>query len=81
MFQVMVVENVDEGQLARASWAFPAYLMLMSLFIVPIAVLGLERMPRGQPRHVRPDPAFGRRGRARWRCWPFWAGFPRPPRW
>lgn len=47
MFQVMVVENSDDGQLARASWAFPAYLMLMSLFIVPIAVVGLERMPAG----------------------------------
>lgn len=45
MFQVMVVENADEGHLARASWAFPAYLLAMSLFIVPIAVLGLERMP------------------------------------
>jgi len=47
MFQVMVVENSDEGHLARASWAFPAYLMLMSLFIVPIAVMGLERLPAG----------------------------------
>ena len=47
MFQVMVVENEDEGHLARASWAFPLYLMLMSLFIVPIAVVGLERMPVG----------------------------------
>ncbi len=45
MFQVMVVESADEGQLARASWAFPAYLLLMSLFIVPIAVMGLERLP------------------------------------
>ncbi len=47
MFQVMVVENSDEGHLARASWAFPAYLLAMSLFIVPIAVVGLERMPEG----------------------------------
>ena len=45
MFQVMVVENVDEGHLARASWAFPLYLFLMSLFILPIAVVGLEHMP------------------------------------
>lgn len=45
MFQVLVVENVDERHLATASWAFPAYLMLMSLFVVPIAVIGLERMP------------------------------------
>ncbi len=47
MFQVLVVENVDERHLATASWAFPAYLMLMSLFVVPIAVMGLERMPEG----------------------------------
>ena len=47
MFQVMVVENEDEGHLARASWAFPLYLLGMSLFIVPIAVVGLERMPSG----------------------------------
>ena len=45
MFQVMVVENVDEAHLARASWAFPLYLFAMSLFILPIAVVGLERMP------------------------------------
>ena len=47
MFQVMVVEGGDERHLARASWAFPFYLLLMSLFIVPIAVIGLERMPQG----------------------------------
>jgi Na+/proline symporter/nitrogen-specific signal transduction histidine kinase len=47
MFQVMVVENVDERHLATASWAFPLYLFCMSLFVVPIAVTGLERMPEG----------------------------------
>jgi Na+/proline symporter/nitrogen-specific signal transduction histidine kinase len=47
MFQVMVVENDDEGHLARASWAFPLYLMAMSLFIVPIAVVGLDHLPEG----------------------------------
>ena len=47
MFQVMVVEPVDDRRLARASWAFPAYLAVMSLFIVPIAVVGLERLPAG----------------------------------
>ncbi|WP_444460471.1 ATP-binding protein [Rhodobacter capsulatus] len=41
MFQVLVVENTDERHLGTASWAFPAYLMLMSLFVVPIAVVGL----------------------------------------
>ena len=47
MFQVLVVEDGDERHLARASWAFPLYLFAMSLFIVPIAVMGLERMPAG----------------------------------
>ncbi len=47
MFQVMVVENEHEGHLRTASWAFPAYLMLMSLFVVPIAAIGLDLMPAG----------------------------------
>jgi len=47
MFQVMVVENADERHLATASWAFPLYLMLMSIFVVPIAVVGLGVMPEG----------------------------------
>ncbi|WP_386627031.1 ATP-binding protein [Sulfitobacter geojensis] len=47
MFQVMVVENDDERHLQIASWAFPAYVMLMSLFVVPIAVVGLDLLPAG----------------------------------
>ena len=47
MFQVLVVENADERHLATAAWAFPLYLFLMSLFVVPIAVVGLAMMPQG----------------------------------
>ncbi|MBY6134934.1 hypothetical protein KUV61_03790 [Nocardioides marinus] len=47
MFQVMVVENEDERHLRIASWAFPLYLLLMSMFVVPIAAIGLELMPEG----------------------------------
>ena len=47
MFQVMVVENDDDRHLQIASWAFPLYLMLMSLFVVPIAVVGLDLLPEG----------------------------------
>lgn len=47
MFQVMVVECADERHLFTAAWAFPLYLFAMSLFIIPIAVIGLERMPTG----------------------------------
>jgi Na+/proline symporter/nitrogen-specific signal transduction histidine kinase len=42
MFQVLVVENSDERHLATAAWAFPLYLLLISLFVVPIAVIGLS---------------------------------------
>jgi Na+/proline symporter/nitrogen-specific signal transduction histidine kinase len=45
MFQVMVVENTNDQHLATASWAFPLYLFLISLFVLPIAVVGLEVMP------------------------------------
>ena len=47
MFQVMVVENADESHLRTAAWAFPLYLLLMSLFVLPIAVVGLDLMPEG----------------------------------
>ena len=40
-FQVMVVENVDERHLQRAAWAFPAYLLAINLFVLPIALGGL----------------------------------------
>jgi Na+/proline symporter len=39
-FQVMVVENVDERHVRRAAWAFPAYLLLINLFVLPIAFGG-----------------------------------------
>ena len=47
MFQVLVVENDDESHLRTAVWAFPGYLMLMSLFVMPIAVTGLAMLPEG----------------------------------
>jgi len=46
-FQVTVVENVDERHLATASWLFPLYLFLMTLFVLPIAIAGLTLMPDG----------------------------------
>ncbi|WP_438955650.1 ATP-binding protein [Cognatiyoonia sp.] len=46
MFQVLVVENSDEKHLQVASWAFPLYLFLMSLFVLPIAVVGLNTLPQ-----------------------------------
>ena len=40
-FQVMVVENVDERHVRRAAWAFPAYLLAINVFVLPIAAGGL----------------------------------------
>jgi Na+/proline symporter/nitrogen-specific signal transduction histidine kinase len=40
-FQVMVVENVNENHLKRAAWAFPMYMLLINVFVLPIAVGGL----------------------------------------
>ncbi len=40
-FQVMVVENVDERHVKRAAWAFPLYLLLINLFVLPIALGGM----------------------------------------
>ncbi len=46
-FQITIVENSDENHLRTASWAFPLYLLLMSLFTLPIALFGLTSMPAG----------------------------------
>jgi Na+/proline symporter/nitrogen-specific signal transduction histidine kinase len=46
-FQITVVENSDENHLRTASWAFPAYLLLMCVFTLPIALYGLTTMPAG----------------------------------
>lgn len=49
MFHILVVENGNEDHLAVASWAFPLYLLLMSLFVIPIAVVGLSILPGENP--------------------------------
>lgn len=47
-FQVMVVENVDERHIKRASWVFPLYLLLINIFVLPIAIGGLLFFGQGQ---------------------------------
>lgn len=46
-FHITIVENVDERHLSTASWLFPTYLFLMSLFVLPIAASGLALLPAG----------------------------------
>lgn len=47
-FQVMVVENVREQYLRRAVWVFPLYLLLINLFVLPIAIGGLMHFGPGR---------------------------------
>ena len=46
-FHVAVVENNNENEIKRAVWLFPAYLVLINLFVVPIALAGLLTFPTG----------------------------------
>jgi signal transduction histidine kinase/Na+/proline symporter len=39
-FQVTVVENVNENHLRKALWIFPLYLLIINIFVVPIAIGG-----------------------------------------
>jgi len=47
-FQMLVVENTDERHLKRLSWAFPLYLLLINLFVLPIALGGLLHFGSGR---------------------------------
>jgi Na+/proline symporter/nitrogen-specific signal transduction histidine kinase len=46
-FQVLVVENVEERHLKQAIWLFPLYLLLINIFVLPIAFAGLLQFPQG----------------------------------
>ena len=41
MFHMAVVENTDERHILTAIWLFPLYLLLINLFVMPIAFGGL----------------------------------------
>jgi Na+/proline symporter/CheY-like chemotaxis protein/signal transduction histidine kinase len=47
-FHVAVVENNNEREIRRARWLFPLYLLLINLFVVPIAVAGLLTFSPGE---------------------------------
>ena len=42
-FQIIVVENVNESHLKRAVWLFPLYLLLINIFVLPLALGGRIR--------------------------------------
>ncbi|RND29315.1 hypothetical protein EC575_25950, partial [Vibrio cholerae] len=48
-FHTMVVENERPQDLHTARWLFPVYLLLMSLFVLPIAWTGQGLLPNSSP--------------------------------
>ena len=47
-FHVAVVENNNENEIRRAAWLFPLYLVLINLFVIPIAFAGLLTFAPGE---------------------------------
>ena len=47
-FHVTVVENNGEREVKRAAWLFPLYLVLINLFVIPIALAGLLTFDAGK---------------------------------
>jgi hypothetical protein len=59
-FQVDGGRERRRAHLRRAVWVFPLYLLLINLFVLPIALGGLLHFGRhGRRRHLRADPAAG----------------------
>ncbi|MEM6965542.1 MAG: sensor histidine kinase [Bacteroidota bacterium] len=51
-FHVLVVENTDIKFIEKAAWLLPLYLLLINIFVLPIACGGLLHFPNGS---VEPD--------------------------
>jgi len=47
-FHVSVVENRSEAEIRRAAWLFPLYLVLINVFVLPIAFGGLLNFPQSR---------------------------------
>ncbi|KWV48373.1 hybrid sensor histidine kinase/response regulator [Bradyrhizobium macuxiense] len=46
-FHVSVVENSSNADVSRARWLFPLYLVVINVFVIPIALAGLVIFPFG----------------------------------
>jgi Na+/proline symporter/nitrogen-specific signal transduction histidine kinase len=46
-FQVTAIENVDERHIDTAAWMFPLYLLIINIFVLPIAMAGTMMFPGG----------------------------------
>jgi Na+/proline symporter/signal transduction histidine kinase len=40
-YHVAVVENEQDSEIRRAAWLFPLYLVLINLFVMPVAIAGM----------------------------------------
>ena len=60
-FQVTVVGNVDQNHIRTAIWLFPLYLLVINIFVLPIALAGLLAVFRRDDRRrcLRPGAADG----------------------
>ncbi len=47
-FHVLVVQNARERDVNSVSWSFPLYLLLINLFVLPIAFAGILVFPEGR---------------------------------
>ena len=51
-FHVAIVENHDERDIRAAAFGFPVYLVLINLFVVPLAIAGLLTFPNALNRDL-----------------------------
>ncbi len=47
LYHMIVIENYNENQLAKARWQYPLYLVLINIFVLPIAIAGQVTFPGG----------------------------------
>lgn len=47
LFHMIVIENQNEQQLKQARWQYPLYLVLINIFVLPIAIAGQVSFPGG----------------------------------
>lgn len=47
LFHMIVIENNNEPQLKQARWQYPLYLVLINVFVLPIAIAGQLTFPGG----------------------------------
>lgn len=47
LYHMMFIENTNEKQLRKARWLYPLYLLLINVFVLPIAIAGQITFPGG----------------------------------